>query len=167
MGQWSMGLEQGFGVYRYGPYGEFGGDRYEGMYFAGNRQGTGSYTYAGGVDEDGQMMPGGIFLGDWLKGRMHGTGIFKSLSPHFTFKGIFHNDIPMSGELMENRVGFRPMTRIETVEIFKQKPKELDEDTIREYARQNEEQKEQDRPVERPLLPKPPPVGHAWPTHDY
>jgi hypothetical protein len=75
MGQWSMGLEQGFGVYRYGPYGEFGGDRYEGMYFAGNRQGTGSYTYAGGVDEDGQMMPGGIFLGDWLKGRMHGKGI--------------------------------------------------------------------------------------------
>lgn len=76
MGQWSSGLEQGFGVYRYGPYGEFGGDRYEGMYFGGCRQGTGTYSYAGGVDEDtGASVPGGIFLGEWLKGHMHGLGI--------------------------------------------------------------------------------------------
>ena len=75
MGQWSNGVEQGFGVYRYGPYGDFGGDRYEGMYFGGNRQGTGSYFYAGGVDEDGKPVPGGVFLGEWLKGRMHGSGI--------------------------------------------------------------------------------------------
>lgn len=75
MGQWSNGVEQGFGVYRYGPYGEFAGDRYEGTYYGGNRQGTGCYVYAGGVDEDGKFVPGGVFLGEWLKGRMHGCGI--------------------------------------------------------------------------------------------
>ena len=75
MGQWSNGLEQGFGVYRYGPYGEFQGDRYEGMYFGGSRQGTGSYFYAGGFDEDDKPVPGGVYLGEWLKGKMHGLGI--------------------------------------------------------------------------------------------
>ena len=75
LGMWSNGLEQGFGVYKYGPYGEFGGDRYEGMYFGGVRQGTGTYFYAGGYDEDGIPMPGGVYMGEWLKGKMHGYGI--------------------------------------------------------------------------------------------
>ena len=75
MGQWTNGQEQGFGVYRYGPYGEFGGDRYEGMYFGGCRQGTGIYFYAGGQDEDGNPIPGGVYLGEWLKGKMHGMGV--------------------------------------------------------------------------------------------
>ena len=91
MGQWSNGVEQGFGVYRYGPYGEFGGDRYEGMYFGGNRQGTGTYFYAGGIDEDMKPVPGGIFLGEWLKGRMHGFGVL-SYSDGEYYVGAWKHD---------------------------------------------------------------------------
>jgi len=75
LGMWSNGLEQGFGVYKYGPYGEFGGDRYEGMYFGGVRQGTGTYFYAGGFDDEMKPVPGGVYMGEWLKGKMHGKGI--------------------------------------------------------------------------------------------
>ena len=45
------------------------------MYFGGVRQGTGTYFYAGGYDEDGIPMPGGVYMGEWLKGKMHGYGI--------------------------------------------------------------------------------------------
>ena len=45
------------------------------MYFGGQRQGTGVYMYAGGVDDDGETVPGGVYLGEWLKGQMHGRGI--------------------------------------------------------------------------------------------
>lgn len=31
--------------------------------------------YAGGVDDDGETVPGGVYLGEWLKGQMHGRGI--------------------------------------------------------------------------------------------
>jgi hypothetical protein len=41
--------------------------RYEGAYFQGMRQGTGVYHYAGAN--------GGVYIGEWLKGRMNGLGL--------------------------------------------------------------------------------------------
>ena len=153
---------------------------YTGTFWMGYRHGLGMMefptrkrTYAGEWNVD-KMHTSGVlhfegqacrYEGE-IKGLcMHGKG--KCQSPFFTFKGVFQNDIPVSGELEENGIGFRPMTTIESVEIFKQKPKELDEDTRTEYARQDEEQKEKDKQRRKPLLDKPPPVGHNWATHDF
>jgi hypothetical protein len=42
-----------------------------GAYFAGLRQGTGVYQYAGGTP--GELT--GIYMGDWVKGQMNGYGV--------------------------------------------------------------------------------------------
>ncbi len=41
--------------------------RYEGAYLQSMRQGTGVYYYAGSQ--------GGVYIGEWLKGRMNGQGL--------------------------------------------------------------------------------------------
>lgn len=72
MGEWNVGDMQGYGVYKYGPTGQFAKDMYEGTYFNGLRQGTGVYKYAA-KEETGAGAA--VYLGEWLRGMMHGNGL--------------------------------------------------------------------------------------------
>ena len=58
---------QGYGIYAYGKHGQYAHDRYEGGYFSNMRQGSGIYFYAG--------EEGGVYMGEWLRGKMHGHGL--------------------------------------------------------------------------------------------
>jgi len=67
MGEWVEGKMQGYGIYTYSSRGKHPNDRYEGGYFQSQRQGSGIYFYAG--------PNGGVYMGEWLRGRMHGHGL--------------------------------------------------------------------------------------------
>lgn len=67
LGAWNSGELEGYGVYQYSSIGAHPNDRYEGAYHKGIRQGSGVYRY-------GKDMEGGVYMGEWLQGKMNGCG---------------------------------------------------------------------------------------------
>ena len=143
---------------------------YTGTFLQGFRHGKGTMefpvrqrTYTGEWNLDNMGKTGVLhftgrkcnYEGDIQDLYMNGNGIFKSQSPFYIFSGMFKDDIPVSGELEENKkLGPKTMKIIEAVEIFKQKPNELDADTRTNYERELEAQKEKDSAGKTPYRPR-------------
>jgi len=76
-GNWDYGVMHGWGVYVYPN-----GDEYEGWWYGGQRNGRGIYR---------TKATGEKFVGNWLLGKKHGSGML--IRKHHRFIGNYHNNV--------------------------------------------------------------------------
>jgi hypothetical protein len=167
----------GYGTMHY-KNGDIYTDIYTGNFWRGFRHGQGTMEFLGRQR---------TYTGEWCRGiagktgvlhfkgracnyegqiedmAMNGNGIFERESPHYTFRGVFRRDVPVSGALKENKtIGPKTMKTIEAVSILQQKPYELDAQTKENYDRELQEQTKKDIEEQSPVRPNSPPKPYGY-----
>ena len=81
-GEWGAGKKNGAGTFDFilGNYVFANGDIYQGQFENGNRQGEGTYTW---TDES-------YYSGEWLADKMNGKGVYAN--SEIQLEGYFEND---------------------------------------------------------------------------